>query len=615
VRDTAARALCLVAAVLAVVARPAATGTGWTRVESPHFVVSGEVSDRDVRQVAFQLETFREVFSRVIPGARERSLLPPFVVVFGSERSFAPYKPVFDGLAAPVGGYVVREPLAPCMALRLDGSDEATRTVFHEYAHVLFDPSAAPLWLSEGVADYYSTTVVLRDRQHVEVGREIPAHVMRARRAWLPLRQILTTSRASKIWATDAGQSFYAESWLLVHYLVRGTPERGAQIPRLIARLARGDDEQEVFRQEIGQPARVEAELKRYLATGVAPSEVIALPAQIGMKAAKEHAMTPAEVEATLGRLSSQLQRDDEALGRLQAALALDPELAEAHMALGLLLLRQGRFAEAVDPFRHANARDPDNLLVAYNFALVALRAEDEGEAAPLERAFGALQRVVRPDSPEPLAVLGTVAGRLGRLGEAEDLLRRAAELAPSRFPTQFELANVCLRVGKFDEARAILDKLAVRADGSVREALDQRRGWLAMAEARASVRAELAAAAGLARPGPDAAIARTGSFPVPPEFRAPRPGEQRAVALFDAVECAPQGLVFRATTRSGPIRLAAGNLAGVHVASARQGATSPLSCGPRGNREAVYVTWRANRELVAIEFLPEDLAPAPAGR
>jgi tetratricopeptide (TPR) repeat protein len=601
----------LVVSVLLVLAAPAVAGTGWTRVEAPHFVVSGEVSERDVRQVAFQLETFREVFTRVIPGARERALIPPFVIVFGSDRSFAPYKPVYDGRPAPVGGYVVREPLAPCMALRLDAAGEFTRTVFHEYAHVLFDPAAAPLWLSEGVADYYSTATVLLDRQHVELGRAITAHVSRVARHWVPLTRILAISRASRVWGTDEGQSFYAESWLLVHYLMLETPAHGAQIPRLVARLARGDDEEAAFREEVGPPARIDAELRRYVSRGLAPSTVVSLPAQIGAKAAREHPMTPAEVEATLGRLSSQLQRDDEARERLDRALSLDPNLGEAHMALGLLLLRQGRFAEAVAPFQRANALDPDNLLVAYNYALVALQSQDAAQPAPLERAFAALERVVEPGgAAEPLAVLGTVAGRLGRLDQAEPLLRRAAERSPSRFPTQFELANVCLRVGKFQEARAILVRLGARADGSLKEAVDQRLGWVAMAEARASLRAELAAAAKLPVEDHDPGIARTGSFPMPPAFRAPRAGEERAAALFDALDCSPSGITVRVTTKTGPVRVFTPSLSDVHVASARRDALAPLACGPRGLREPVYITWTRGMQLVGLEFLPEDLAP-----
>ena len=75
----------------------------WTRVTTPHFVVSGDAPADDVREVAVRLEMLNAVFARVRHGARERSLLPTFVIVFGTDRALKPYQPVFDGEAVPVG--------------------------------------------------------------------------------------------------------------------------------------------------------------------------------------------------------------------------------------------------------------------------------------------------------------------------------------------------------------------------------------------------------------------------------------------------------------------------------------------------------------------------------
>jgi tetratricopeptide (TPR) repeat protein len=583
----------------------------WARVNAPHFVVSGDVGAEDVREVAVLLELFREVFLRVLPGARDRSLLPPFVVVFGGDKAFAPYKPLYDGKAAPVGGYAVHEPLAPLMALRLDQSQEAYRTIFHEYAHILFDNPDAPLWLSEGVADYYSTATVHRDRRRVLIGGRVPGLVSQMSRAWVPLQEVLTTARSARIWYGPAGRSFYAQSWALVHYLTRGTPARGAQISRFLERLAHGESEASAFEQAIGPPARVEGELRRYVGAGMAPPEEVVLPAQVGIEPLRGRPMSAAEVEATLGRVLFQLQRDAEALSRLNAAVGLDPDISEAHVTIGLLRLREGDPEGAIGPFRQASRRDPSNVLAAYNYALVSLQAHDRGNPADLEHAYTALGAVIRRDGPaEPLAVLGTIAGRLGRLDEAEPLLRRAAELAPTRFPTQIELVDLCIRTGKFDEARQILSSAAARAGGDQVGIVDQRRRWLSMAEQRASLRAELAAAAGLPEAGPDPAVRAAGVFPTPPELRELRDGEERAAGLLDAVDCSGPGAVAKITTKSGALALFAPSLSGVYIATARADVGAVLTCGARENREAVYVTWTAGQRLVAIEFLPMDYQP-----
>jgi len=588
-----------------------ARGPAWSRVDAPHFTVSGDASADDVRHVAFLLEVFREVFARVLPGARDRSLVPPFVIVFGTDKAFTPYKPRYDGKPAPVGGYVVREPLAPCVALRLDRSGESYRTVFHEYAHVLFDAPRVPLWLREGVADYYSTATLHRDRRHVLLGAPVPAHVTQLSVAFLPVEQLVTTSRNSKIWDTTAGRTVYPESWALVHYLVRGTAARGAQITAFVDRLANGEDEAAAFARTIGPPQKVDAELRHYIRSGMAPPEEVELPAQVGVEPLQARPMSVAEVEATLGLLLFQLQRDDEAAVRLDAAISLDPELAEAHAALGRLRQRQGHPSDAIGPFRRANALNPGNVLVAYNFALVSLQARDARLPAPLDDAYTALDRVARREGPaEPLAVLGTIAGRLGRLDEAERLLRRALSIAPTQFATRIELADVCIRVAKFEEARDILARLASRVDSAQSDAVDQHRGWLAMAEARARLRAELATAAGLPGPGRDRAIERTGTFPAPPGLRAPLVGERRLVGLLDAIDCVNGTVVARVTTASGPSRFNAASLAAVEVATFREDVGGTLACGVRERREPVYVTWTGDHRMVAIEFLPEDLAP-----
>jgi hypothetical protein len=402
----------------------------WTRVTTPHFVVSGDAPARDVRQVAVRLEMLSAVFARVLPGAHERSLLPTFVIVFGSDRAFRPYQPVSDGKAVPVGGYAIHDPLTPCMVIRLDRSGDAFRTMVHEYAHVLFDAPGRPLWLSEGLADYFSTTTLNRDRRHVILGDRIPDHVAQLSRWWVPIAQVVSTSRSAKISNDRNGLSFYAQSWLLVHYLTRRTPEHGAQLTRYLDLLAKGVGEVEAFEQAIGPPSRVDADLRRYVSNGILTGEEVTMPAQVGDAPTGMQPMSEAEVEATLGRLLFQLQRDDEALPRLNAALRLDPELAEAHATMGLMRLRQGRNADAVESFRRANAGAPANVPVAYYYALLELEASGAGKAPRLDDAYAALDRaLVRRDGPpEPLAVLGAIAGRLGRLDEAEPLLRKAAE-------------------------------------------------------------------------------------------------------------------------------------------------------------------------------------------
>ena len=323
--------------------------------------------------------------------------------------------------------------------------------------------------------------------------------------------------------------------------------------------------------------------------------------------------MTPAEVDATLGRLLFHLRRDDEADARLEAAIAADASLAEAMATLGVLRMRQGRNAEAMVCFRRAIAVDPADLLAAYRLGQLALEGPQQPRELSFEDAYAALSRAAEGRGglpPEPLAALGTLAGRVGRLGEAEPLLRQASGRDPRQPGTRLELANVCLRVGKFQEAREILTGLSAASDSRVAQTAKRCLEWLVLAEARARVRAELAEIAGMPDAGPDRAIGRTGAFPSPPRLRTPGAGEERRLGLLDAVDCPGAEFIVRVSARSGPVNASTTSLAGVHLSSARDDVKGALPCGVRRGREAVYVTWKGDHRLVAIEFLPEDLQP-----
>jgi Flp pilus assembly protein TadD len=587
----------------------AATGTGWTRVSTEHFVVSGDAPAADIGRVAARLESLRAVLTQLLPRTQDHSLLPAFVVVFGSDRSFEPYQPA----GVTVGGYALLDRFIPCMVLRSDGSDESFRTIVHEYVHVLFDAPWLPLWLSEGIADYYSATTLSRDRRQAVLGDRIPAHLAQATRGWVPLSRVLALSRSSRLSNDDTSMSVYAESWLLVHYLTRGTPARGAQIARFIDLLSAGATEAAAFEQAIGSPATIEADLRRYLGNGIVYGEERSITRSVDVAALRPRPMTAAEVDGVLGRLLFHLRRDDEAASRLNASLGADPDLSEPVVTLGVMHVRQGRRADALACFRRASARDPGNLLAAYHQGLMALDGTRAATEPPLQEAYAALNRAVegrREVPPEPLATLGTLAGRLGRLDEAEAILRQANRLEPGQSGTRLELANVCLRVGKFQEARGILDGLSSGPESPDAGAARLCRDWLALAETRAQVRSELAEIAGLPDPGPDRAIAKTGSFPSAPRLRTPGVGEERRLGLLDAVDCPGADFIARVSTRSGPVSVLTASLARVHLFSARDDVSGVLACGPRPQREAVYVTWKGDHQLVAIEFLPLDLQP-----
>src|SRR5947209_10320208 len=88
-------ALCLLFIVPAW--QPVSAKDTWTSIRSKNFFLIGNASEKEIRQVATRLEQFRDVFARLFPSLRFTSPVPTTVVVFKSDSSYRPFKPVADG--------------------------------------------------------------------------------------------------------------------------------------------------------------------------------------------------------------------------------------------------------------------------------------------------------------------------------------------------------------------------------------------------------------------------------------------------------------------------------------------------------------------------------------
>ena len=117
-----------------------------------------------------------------------------------------------------------------------------------------------------------------------------------------------------------------------------------------------------------------------------------------------------------------ELEPLDEAAARaeLEAALALDPGLAEAHYALGTLLLQMG--AEA-----------PGQRALEASALVHELDSPAFGKLPPTKRIQRAYQIGARlPSWSRPLIEIARAELELGRPKKAESTLERAATLAPN---------------------------------------------------------------------------------------------------------------------------------------------------------------------------------------
>lgn len=146
-------------------------------------------------------------------------------------------------------------------------------------------------------------------------------------------------------------------------------------------------------------------------------------------------------------------------------AIELSPSFAAAHFSLGFLFMNRGRFDDARSAFRRAVALDPRSIGPRLNLAFTEYVERDYVEA---ERQAS---RVVEmyPRHHGGYYVLSGPLGFQDRHDEAIGAARRAVELNPSSGMIRIQLAFVHARAGNRDSALVILDEVATRG-GSPKE-------------------------------------------------------------------------------------------------------------------------------------------------
>ncbi|MEE9562999.1 MAG: hypothetical protein V3W50_08015, partial [Thermoanaerobaculia bacterium] len=185
--------LCLLLAVPPVGAKLPDPKEKWIRVRSPNFLIYSNTSRRKTTEIGLGFERFRAVFLRLKPGARQRSDLPTTIFIFKNQKSYEPYMSSPPQRDRAVVGQFQQSRFGDLVTVNAyPRQGEALPVVYHEYVHSLVAQNIpqAPVWLNEGLAEYFST---FRFRgEKVEVGRLVPEHLLWLRNhSFIPLQRLV----------------------------------------------------------------------------------------------------------------------------------------------------------------------------------------------------------------------------------------------------------------------------------------------------------------------------------------------------------------------------------------------------------------------------------------
>ena len=197
----------------------------WRSVRTNNLFVIGNADAETLQQVAVWLEFFHGAFARLVSRSAFDPSVPTTVMVFRDEASFIPFKPLYQGRPANVAGYFQSGDDVNYIAISLDPAERVPYdTAFHEYVHLHLKDSlpGAPLWLNEGLAEFYGALQFARGE--ALLGAAILPYVYLLRSSeLLPLTTLFAIDGRSPHYnEQDKSGIFYGQSWALVHYLMLG---------------------------------------------------------------------------------------------------------------------------------------------------------------------------------------------------------------------------------------------------------------------------------------------------------------------------------------------------------------------------------------------------------
>lgn len=327
----------------------------WYALESGETTFFGNVDRADLATLVEGAGLLREALRSTEPFLAEPPS-PTLVYLFRDADAYRPYQHREGGGPAFVDGTHFGRPHAGYVTLNA-ASPRATRALAHELVHRRLPPSI-PRWAEEGLAEVYAS--VSLDEGRLRVGLPDPAHAETlAGDDWLPVSDLLAVEDlgAPRYRVGRARVLFYAQSWLLAHWLW-SEPDRRADFARSLA---------EGRPPRLPAPSILDAALRRHLEAGPPPIEIRPASSPRSPVPRTPEAMRYADALFHLGDLLLiQGGRESEATEHFRTALGIDSGHGRALGGLAVVAERAGDRPTARERYARAVDLAPDDALLRF---------------------------------------------------------------------------------------------------------------------------------------------------------------------------------------------------------------------------------------------------------
>jgi tetratricopeptide (TPR) repeat protein len=461
---------------------PADKQETWVEATTPHFTVLSNDGEKTARRIAQQFEQIRILYSKVLsPNLRLDPGIPIVIIAAKNEESLAQIIPEYwaqKGHTHPPGLFLPGSE-KNYIAIRTDEHGEFPYLiVYHEYVHLIVNLNYQhiPLWLNEGYATFLGSATLLPKSGRIGQPNQSELNALQETKL-LPLEVLFRVGLDSPYY-NEAKKTnvFYAESWALVHYLMSDTSrQKDEQLSKYIALVENGKDPVDAAKSAFGDLGQLKRQLDSYVSRTEYSMYVVPLPDPVDSNSFPVRVVPPAEAEATLGEFDISRHQFEAARAKIEEALRIDPNSAAAQESMGLLLFREEKRSEAQKYFSRAAALDSKSALTYFydGMLLVSGGAEEED----MDEAQAALEKAValKPELASAWDALASLyATDPQNMNKARDAAERAVKAMPGDPRYRFNLAVVLLRIGKFEDARAIAQEVVKSRDPLVASRAEQ---------------------------------------------------------------------------------------------------------------------------------------------
>jgi len=504
--------LCLVGVQPAL----AADQPQWVRISSDHFIVLTDAGEKKGHEIAARFEQMRAMYGALMGQHKLRMSEPLEIIAFKSDKDYSQVAPMRNGGPITDSAFVLPGDDRIFIVLNLFQPD-SWRGAEHQMAHYFLNYNYPPTqpWFDEGFAEYFASINFTSSKTEIGTDPELiplyQTNVVSQQAGLSSALKSYTEILSAPVWLTlpdlfamknrvvngmegTHNTLFYAESWMLVHYLINQHKlgETGTYFDLV-------ENQQMPVEQAVQQAfgmgvAQLDKAVKDYFRSlrllmdamyaSKSPNPpltanvvyTLPLPLEVDDVGSSSKEIPLPEAQALVNEMALRIpERRAQAVQQLQQLVG-DPktETAVAHRALAWAHIQKGETAAAFEELNAALDINPNDSWVRFGLAQASYHSGENGARVQgLANTSHSLQAVIEeyPDFAEAYAMLGWARLVGGGTNSAIEAMITAVQLSPRNESYQLRLAQTYTATKKWDEATAVLERLKLSPDPKIASA------------------------------------------------------------------------------------------------------------------------------------------------